>query len=133
MGGQWVGPTQDAALELIKELDLETFPSYDDGESLTVLDGTVARYADETFDLPTESAMEVGRLWEQLEIMASNGPLRDTYLPWVRGGSPEPQSALLVEQGKSLRPRLGQVWAKQVFGIGRLFPEQPTERCESAE
>lgn len=71
LGGQWVGPTQDAALELIGELDLETFPTYDDGESLTVIDGTVARYADETFGLPAESAMEVGRLWEQLEIMAS--------------------------------------------------------------
>ena len=39
MGGQWVGPTQDAVLELIKELGLETFPSYDDGEALTVFDG----------------------------------------------------------------------------------------------
>src|SRR3954447_25572972 len=71
MGGQWVGPTQDVVLELIKELDLETFPSYDDGESLTVVDGAVVRYADETFGLPMESAMEVGRLWEQLEVMAS--------------------------------------------------------------
>ena len=71
MGGQWVGPTQDAVLELIKELGLETFPSYDDGEALMVFDDNVVRYADETFGLPLESAMEVGRLWEQIETLAS--------------------------------------------------------------
>src|SRR3954451_6706852 len=62
MGGQWVGPTQDVVLALIKELGLETFHSYDEGQSLTVADGAVVRYADETFGLPAESAMEVGRL-----------------------------------------------------------------------
>ena len=37
MGGQWVGPTQDVVLDLIDELGLETFRSYDDGEAVTVL------------------------------------------------------------------------------------------------
>lgn len=71
MGGQWVGATQDVVLELIGELGLETFPTFDDGDALTVFDGNVVRYADETWGLPPESAMEVGRLWEQLEILAS--------------------------------------------------------------
>src|SRR4029077_9192492 len=84
MGGQWVGPTQDAVLELIKELELETFPSYDDGEALTVFDGNVVRYADETFGLPLESAMEVGRLWEQIEILAATVT---TSAPWETAGA----------------------------------------------
>src|SRR5262245_43521923 len=63
MGGQWVGPTQDAVLELIEELGLETFASYDDGEAITFYDGKAVRYADETFGLPLENALEVGRLW----------------------------------------------------------------------
>ena len=58
MGGQWVGPTQDVVLELIDELGLETFPSFDEGDALTVFDGNVVRNADETFGLPPESAME---------------------------------------------------------------------------
>ena len=86
MGGQWVGPTQDAVLELIKELGLETFPSYDDGEALTVFDGNVVRYADETFGLPLESAMEVGRLWEQIETLAA------TVRPRARRGRPPERS-----------------------------------------
>ena len=66
LGGQWVGPTQDAALGLIDELGLEAFPHHDDGERLTVFDGNVIPYSDETFGLPLESAMEVGRLLGQL-------------------------------------------------------------------
>ena len=77
MGGQWVGPTQDVALGLIKELGLETFRSYDDGEAVTVLTGgEVVRYADETFGLPLESAMEVGRLQEEIDALARNVPLQ---------------------------------------------------------
>ena len=100
MGGQWVGPTQDAVLGLIAELGLETFPSYDDGEALTVYDDQVVRYADETFGLPLETAMEVGRLWEQIETLAGTvdaaapwqtpGARNSTGRPWTPGSPPAP-------------------------------------------
>ncbi|WP_425834106.1 flavin monoamine oxidase family protein [Streptomyces fractus] len=76
MGGQWVGPTQDVVLELIKELGLETFPSYDVGEAVTVLPGGErVRYADETFGLPLETAIEVGRLQAEIDGLAQTVPL----------------------------------------------------------
>ncbi|UZX02231.1 flavin monoamine oxidase family protein [Arthrobacter sp. CDRTa11] len=84
MGGQWVGPTQDVVLGLIEELGLKTFPTFDGGDALTVFDGNVVRYADETFGLPPESAMEVGRLWEDLEILASTVALE---APWETDGA----------------------------------------------
>ena len=84
MGGQWVGPTQELVLELITELGLKTFPTYDEGDALTVFDGNVVRYADETFGLPPESAMEVGRLWEDLEILASTVAIK---APWETDGA----------------------------------------------
>ena len=34
LGGQWVGPTQDAVLALIDELGLQTFTVHDEGASL---------------------------------------------------------------------------------------------------
>lgn len=71
LGGQWVGPTQDVVLGLIDELGLSTFPSYDEGDAVTVVDGSRIRYSDETFGLAPESATEVGRLWEQLEVLAA--------------------------------------------------------------
>ncbi|MEE3852093.1 flavin monoamine oxidase family protein [Gordonia sp. LSe1-13] len=79
LGGQWVGPTQDAVLELIADLGLETFRTYDDGESMTVYDGNTVRYADETFGLPEGSAMEVGRLWAEITELASSVV---TAAPW---------------------------------------------------
>ena len=84
LGGQWVGPTQDVVLELIEELGLETFSTFDKGEALTVFDGNVVRYADESFGLPLESAAEVGRLWEQLEILASTVTID---APWQTDGA----------------------------------------------
>ncbi len=79
MGGQWVGPTQDAVLDLIAELGLETFPTYDTGDALIVIDGQVTRWADETFGLPPDSAAEVGRLWGMIETLASTVP---AATPW---------------------------------------------------
>ena len=32
LGGQWIGPTQNRMYELVAELGLETFPTYNDGE-----------------------------------------------------------------------------------------------------
>jgi monoamine oxidase len=104
MGGQWVGPTQDVVLELIKELDLETFPSYDDGEAVTVLtSGEWVRYADETFGLPLETAMEVGRLQGEIDALAQTVPLeaawdapgaaeldRQTLDAWLTANTPDP-------------------------------------------
>ncbi|TDC90963.1 FAD-dependent oxidoreductase [Nonomuraea deserti] len=84
LGGQWVGPTQDVILELIGELGLETYLSFDEGESLTVYDGNLTRYADTTFGLPFDSTMEVGRIWEQIESLASTVT---TDAPWESEGA----------------------------------------------
>ena len=39
LGGQWVGPGQDRVLALARELGVQTFPSYADGQSLYVRGG----------------------------------------------------------------------------------------------
>ncbi|MGV9711901.1 flavin monoamine oxidase family protein [Gordonia sp. NPDC003424] len=84
MGGQWVGPTQDAVLALIDELGLKTYPSYDSGESITYYDGTVHRYADESFGLSDTDALEVGRIWESITVLADSV---DLATPWTTTGA----------------------------------------------
>lgn len=79
LGGQWIGATQDAVAALVEELGLETFATYDEGEGITVADGQVLRYSDETFGLPEEVAIELGRVWEQIEILAAS---IDASAPW---------------------------------------------------
>ncbi len=86
MGGQWVGATQDAVLDLIEELGLETFLTYDEGDALTVIDGQITRWADESIGLPPDSAAEVGRLWEMIETLASTV---STASPWESPGAEE--------------------------------------------
>ena len=71
LGGQWVGPTQDAVLELIDELGLETFLTYDEGHSLTVIDGEVRRSDEGWFGLPADSVAEVQRLWGETERLSA--------------------------------------------------------------
>lgn len=84
MGGQWVGPTQDAVLALIDELGLKTYPSYDTGESITYYDGSAHRYADESFGLPPADAIEVGRIWQTITELANSVELAT---PWTTTGA----------------------------------------------
>jgi monoamine oxidase len=44
VGGQWVGPTQDRALALARELGVSTFPTYARGDNLVELGGSLRRY-----------------------------------------------------------------------------------------
>ncbi|KXO93076.1 Putrescine oxidase (plasmid) [Tsukamurella tyrosinosolvens] len=84
LGGQWIGPDQTAALDLVAELGLETFPSYDDGDAITFVDGRAVRYADESFGLDEVSLAEVGRLWVAIETLAAGV---DPAAPWDADGA----------------------------------------------
>jgi monoamine oxidase len=44
LGGQWVGPGQDRVHELLRELGLPTFPTYDDGRHIAELAGRRSEY-----------------------------------------------------------------------------------------
>ncbi|AFS14391.1 MULTISPECIES: flavin monoamine oxidase family protein [Mycobacterium avium complex (MAC)] len=117
MGGQWLGPTQEAALELIDELGLDTFPTFDEGEALTVVDGDVVRYADESFGLPPAVAMEVGRLWEKLETMAA---AVTAAAPWETAGADDLDrqtldSWLVSNTGNDVARRFFRVLVPAVF------------------
>ena len=86
MGGQWVGPTQDVVLELINELGLETFPSFDEGEAITFIDGHGLRHASSTFGLPEQTAAEVARVSELMEVLATTVSI---HAPWTTDDAEE--------------------------------------------
>lgn len=111
MGGQWVGPTQDAALELIADLGLETFDSYDDGDAITFYDGQAHRYADASFGLREEDAQEVARLWLEISALAETV---DTAAPWN-----SPDAAQLDRQtfDQWLVERTGSAVARRLYRL----------------
>jgi putrescine oxidase len=81
IGGQWVSPDQTALLELLQELNLETYPRYREGESIYIgADGTPVRYTGDTFPVDAETAVEMDRLVALLDTLAAEiGPTE----PWA--------------------------------------------------
>jgi putrescine oxidase len=81
IGGQWVSPDQTALLDLLQELNLETYPRYRDGESIYIgADGIPVRYTGETFPVDPDTAVEMDRLVALLDGLAAEiGPTE----PWV--------------------------------------------------
>ncbi|MFC8899963.1 flavin monoamine oxidase family protein [Streptomyces cinereoruber] len=123
MGGQWIGRTQTEVLKLVDELGLETFPTYDDGAAVTLHNGVLTRYADESFGLSVEGATEVGRLQQELEALAGTVSLSS---PWT-----SPAAAELDRQsiGEWLRSHTDDAEALAFWGaiVPALFSAEPSE------
>lgn len=78
-GGQWIGPGQDRMYALAKDLGVQTFPTYDSGQTLAVLWGK--RYLF-TGDFPRINPVVLADVAQgvlRLERMAKRIPLDD---PW---------------------------------------------------
>lgn len=80
LGGEFVGPTQDRVLALTEELELELFPTYDEGVGLAFVNEELKRLEDESLGLPEGAPEEVARVHEVLDNMARTVPLE---APWT--------------------------------------------------
>ena len=45
VGGQWVGPTQERVLALARDLGVETFPTWSEGQNVISTGGRLRRYS----------------------------------------------------------------------------------------
>jgi monoamine oxidase len=79
LGGQWLGPTQEHALALVRELGLETFPTYTKGKNLLVAGGKTTRYRGTIPPLPLRDLLEVGLAQLRFGLMTKRVPLD---APW---------------------------------------------------
>lgn len=79
MGGQWVGPTQDRVLSLARSLDLQLFPTYNEGENVVRYSGRGRRYKGAIPKLPAPVLADVGQAQSRLDRMARRVPLDS---PW---------------------------------------------------
>lgn len=72
IGGQWVSPDQEALLETLEMLGLETFARYREGESIYVdRDGERHRYTGEIFPAGAETEAEIERLIAHLDTLVA--------------------------------------------------------------
>lgn len=80
IGGQWVSPDQDALIETIAELGLETFSRYREGDSVYVgPDGTTHRFTGEMFPVAPETEQIIAEITERLDAMVAE---IDPDSPW---------------------------------------------------
>ncbi|WP_435220529.1 flavin monoamine oxidase family protein [Streptomyces sp. Tue6028] len=123
MGGQWIGRTQTEALKLVSEFGLETFATYDDGASVTLHNGVLTQYSDETFGLSEEGAIEVGRLQQALEALADTVSLSS---PWSSLAASELDRQTVGEwlRANTTNAEAGALWDAV---IPALFSAEPSE------
>jgi monoamine oxidase len=86
LGGEWIGPTQDHIAALARDLGVETFPTYYDGEHLARIGGTIRRHPEPFPGLSPDVQSQVEAALGDLETLASAVPVD---APWDAPGADE--------------------------------------------
>ncbi|WP_221585498.1 NAD(P)/FAD-dependent oxidoreductase [Microbacterium sp. G2-8] len=80
IGGQWVSPDQDALLETLDELGLDTFDRYREGDSLYISKaGELTRFTGDIFPVAPETEAELVRIIAKLDALSAE---MDPERPW---------------------------------------------------
>lgn len=81
IGGQWVSPDQDALIETLDELGLETYPRYREGVNVYIgPDGEVKKFEGDIFPVPPVTEQEILTLIEKLDALVAE---IDPEQPWA--------------------------------------------------
>jgi len=81
IGGQWVSPDQDALIDTVAELGLETFSRYREGDSVYVgPNGVATRFTGEMFPVSPETERVIAEITDRLDAMVAE---IDPDRPWA--------------------------------------------------
>ncbi len=89
LGGQWIGPTQNRMYELVAELGLETFPTYNIGRHVVHLGGRLSRLGSHRGAVPHLNPIALADLFRGLrrfDRLADSVPLEK---PWLAADARE--------------------------------------------
>ena len=127
VGGQWVGPTQTRVLELMRELGLESFPTYSQGEHVIEYEGELHRYTGTIPKISKRLLADFGQAQWKLDRMARKVPAE---APWTAPKAKEWDSQTLwswmrrnvyTQGGRdSLSLAVEAVWAAQPEDLSLL-------------
>ena len=123
VGGQWVGPTQDRLIALAAELEVDTYPSWDEGEHLIELGSELKRYDDEYFGLPMPVLADVGVAQARIDRLSRKVPLE---APWTGPNAERLDSETVASWSRrNLRTRLGRDFLRVV--VEAVFSAEPED------
>jgi monoamine oxidase len=127
VGGQWIGPTQDRIAAIAKEMGVDTFPTWNEGENVIEYAGRLGRY---TGTIPTINPLVLVQVaWAQrrLNQLARRVPLEapwetpgasrldgQTAATWMRRNLPPGPARMLFEL------MIEAIWAAQPEDISLL-------------
>ncbi|HEX8102447.1 MAG TPA: flavin monoamine oxidase family protein [Solirubrobacteraceae bacterium] len=131
IGGQWVGPTQDRIVGLGKELGVDTFKVYNEGDNVYFQDGRLTPYASSgpLGPIPPDptGAPEAFKAIQQLNAMALEIPLDapwkaakaaeydgQTFETWKLANTTTPEGRALLDLG------IEAVWACEPRDVSLL-------------
>jgi monoamine oxidase len=80
VGGQWIGPGQERVAALARELGIETFPTWSDGDNLIDVGGKLTRYSGRIPKIAPHVIADLGQAQVKLERLARRVPVE---APWT--------------------------------------------------
>jgi len=87
IGGQWVSPDQDALIDTVAELGLETYSRYREGDSVYVgPDGVAKRFTGDVFPVAPETQRVIAEITDRLDAMVAE---IDPDRPWAHDKAAE--------------------------------------------
>jgi monoamine oxidase len=85
LGGQWISPIQPRVWNLAAELSLATFPTYEEGTDLTIIDETVRAWrGDEYYGLEEPDRVDAERVLTEFDLLATT---ISADAPWQSPGA----------------------------------------------
>ena len=123
LGGQWLGPTQEHAYALARELGIELFPTYQEGDSLVYQSGKLRRYTGVVPNVGLLALLDFGRGITRLDRLAQEVPLE---APWQAPSAARWDAitfAAWIEQ--TMRTPIGR-WGLTLFAKA-VFAAEPGE------
>jgi monoamine oxidase len=87
LGGQWIGPTQNRMYELVGELGLETFPTWNAGELVVHLGGKASRMGSQRGAVPKLSPFALVDLAQGLARFTKLSSRISLDEPWASDGA----------------------------------------------
>lgn len=87
LGGQWIGPTQNRMYELVSELGLETFPTWNEGELVIQLGGRQSRMGSQRGAVPKLNPFALADLAQGLARFTKLSSRISLDEPWRSRGA----------------------------------------------
>jgi monoamine oxidase len=111
MGGTWVGPTQDRIYNLLKELNISTFKTYDTGKSTLLMNGKLSTYKGIIPPLPIPALLSLDKAIKKITKLSKTINLK---APWL---SPDAKKCDSTTLASWMENQMGSDIAKTLFRI----------------